>query len=269
MNSKRGFHAFLGPFALLFACAAALGDGAPAAKTEPATKDQQQGATQAKQPEPPPPPPFSQPKLSYKEAALATFESNDKFAPPKREGVAFIGSSLFQNWPNLARDMDPMPVINRGVGGTGTDKLIELYTLGVAQFKPKAIVVYCGDEDLSKPDADPKKAFQNVKDFVERVKSERPTLKIAFLSVKASPKHEACLEVQKKFNAMLKDFCGYNDNLSYIDIGSVALSPDGKIKTELFKKDGFHLNNQGYDFLAKELKPAISKLWTEASSKRL
>jgi len=252
-------------FASLFACFASMGDDAQP-KAEPASKEQQ-GMTPAKASEPAPPTPFTQAKLSYKEAALATFETNDKFAPPKREGIAFMGGSLFQNWPNLARDMEPMPVINRGVGGTGANKLIELYELGVSKFKPKAIVVYCGDEDLSKPDADPKKAFLNVKDFVERVKSERPTVKIALLSVKASPKHEACLEVQRKFNLMLKDFCGYNDNLSYIDISSVTLSPDGKIKTDLFKKDGFHLNNQGYDFLAKELKPSISKLWTEASPK--
>lgn len=206
------------------------------------------------------------PALPLKERAMKIFEANDKANPPKEGAAVFLGSSSIGAWGTLVKDMAPLPVVKRGVGGTKTGQMQELYELAVAPLKPKVIVYYCGDNDLTTPSSDPEAAFKNFVSFAERVKAELPKTKILFISVKPSEKRKAALEVQAKYNRMVKELCEKDKSLVYLAVTGATLAPDGKIRAEMLNKDGLHLNADGYAEWTRIVKPAVEKALAEAQS---
>src|SRR5688572_4050919 len=54
------------------------------------------------------------------QAAIATFAEQDRTSPPPKEGILFIGSSIFRQWSNVTEHMAPLPVFNRAFGGSRT-----------------------------------------------------------------------------------------------------------------------------------------------------
>ena len=76
----------------------------------------------------------------------------DKFA--RRDGVpsdviVFTGSSSIRYWSTLAADMSPLPVLNRGFGGSQIDDVTYYAERAVLRYKPRAIVFYAGENDMS------------------------------------------------------------------------------------------------------------------------
>ena len=52
------------------------------------------------------------------EADMRRFEDEMARTPPAPGGIVFAGSSSFTLWTTLADDLAPLPVINRGFGGS-------------------------------------------------------------------------------------------------------------------------------------------------------
>jgi hypothetical protein len=77
------------------------------------------------------------------------FVAADRAAPPAPCQVLFVVSSSFVEWrKNLAADMAPMPVINRGFGGSHIEYVNRWFDEIVAPYRPRAIVFYAGDNDI-------------------------------------------------------------------------------------------------------------------------
>lgn len=57
-------------------------------------------------------------RLQGWEPTIREFEQHDKAHPPKPGVIVFTGSSSITYWDNLASDMKPLYVINRGFGGS-------------------------------------------------------------------------------------------------------------------------------------------------------
>lgn len=73
----------------------------------------------------------------------------DRTSPPAACQVLFVGSSSIVKWrPTLAADMAPMPVINRGFGGSHVEYINRWFDEIVAPYRPRAIVFYAGENDL-------------------------------------------------------------------------------------------------------------------------
>jgi hypothetical protein len=52
------------------------------------------------------------------ESAIQKFEARDRLKPPPPIAIVFTGSSGITFWSTLEQDMAPLPVINRGFGGS-------------------------------------------------------------------------------------------------------------------------------------------------------
>jgi len=97
-------------------------------------------------------------------AEVDRFVEADKTSPPGACRVLFVGSSSSVKWKEtLASDMAPMPVINRGFGGSHVEYVNRWFDQIVAAYRPRAIVFYAGENDL---DAG-KSAARVVSDFDE------------------------------------------------------------------------------------------------------
>jgi len=88
------------------------------------------------------------------EPEIAAFEAADKASPPPPGQVLFIGSSSIRMWTTLATDMSPVPVLNRGFGGSKTGEVLAVFERIVLPCSPRVIVYYCGDNDLGTDNTD-------------------------------------------------------------------------------------------------------------------
>lgn len=189
------------------------------------------------------------------EKTIQQFEQQDKDNPPPKKAILFVGSSSIRMW-KVDKSFPKKDVINRGFGGSEIADSIHFAPRIILKHKPRIIVLYAGDNDIARGKS-PEQVSNDFKAFVQTIHEALPKTKIAFLAIKPSIKRWNLVEKMKKANAMIVKQCEENENLSYVDIFKPMLGEDGKPKSELFAKDGLHLNPQGYQLWTKVLTPHL------------
>src|SRR5262245_52424410 len=79
---------------------------------------------------------------------IAAFEAADRAQPPAERPIVFVGSSSIRLWDTLAADMAPLPVLNRGFGGSQLAHVVHFADRAVLRYRPRGVVLYCGGNDL-------------------------------------------------------------------------------------------------------------------------
>ena len=177
-------------------------------------------------------------------AEVDRYVKADQVARPAPCQVLFVGSSSIVNWrDSLAADMAPMPVINRGFGGSHIEYVNRWFDQIVAPYRPRAIVFYAGENDI---DAG-KSVDRVVADFDAFMARKTQVLgktPVYFISLKPSRLRFAQLPLQSQVNAALRARAGERRDLHYIDVVSPMLE-NGKPK-DIFRADGLHMTPEGY-----------------------
>lgn len=192
----------------------------------------------------------------------------DKASPPPSEAILGTGSSSMRMWTTLKTDLAPLPVFNRAFGGSVTKDTVQAAPLIITPYKPKVILYYCGDNDLAKPTASPTVAVDGFKTFVATVRKDLPNVRIVYLAIKPSIKRIDCLPIQKQANAAIAEWCAADPMLTFVDVASVLMGSDGKPDPACFLKDDLHMTPEGYKRWTAVVKPAVEKVWVEASGKK-
>ena len=118
----------------------------------------------------------------------------------------------------------------------------------VIPYQPRLIVVRAGGNDIAAGKT-PERVRDNFRAFAEKVRAKLPTVRIAYMTINATPSRWANVEQEKKTNQLIKEYISAGDNLDYIDTFDATMS-DGKPRPELFVKDRLHFNAAGYKILA-------------------
>lgn len=182
------------------------------------------------------------------------------FAGQDRQGVApssllFIGSSTIEMWgeDRLRHHFGAYgsPVVNRGIGGTQFDAILELKQELIYAQNPRAIILYSGDNDLL--NETPSAIIEDITNIIKDIRQHPKTASIPLflISVKPSPSRVAYLEKAKTLNGMMEKLRPQFDNLIYIDVFSIMLTSEGKPREDLFLEDKLHMNDRGYDLWQK------------------
>ena len=58
---------------------------------------------------------------------------------PARDGIVFVGSSIFHRWTNLTTQMAPLPVVNRAFDGAQTDDMLQEFARVLKPVLTKAL----------------------------------------------------------------------------------------------------------------------------------
>ena len=141
------------------------------------------------------------------EPTIQKFEQADKANPPKPGMIVFAGSSSFARWSTLVDDMKPLDVINRGFGGSQMSDLDYYAKRIVNVYRPKAVVVYEGDNDLaSTSPKTPEMVADGFRQFVQIVRADLPDTWIYFISIKPSKLRWNEWPKMKAANSMIRDF---------------------------------------------------------------
>lgn len=194
------------------------------------------------------------------ELEIQKFEVADNAQMPPNGAVLFVGSSSIRLWSTLEKDFAPLPVINRGFGGSTIPEVMYYAKRIIYKYRPGVIVFYGGENDIIE-NAAPPIAFQHFKKFIGETEKNLSNATVVFISAKPSPARWNRWREFQQFNSMVEQFAQNRPKLRYVDIGSALTGSDGQPDPALFTEDKLHMNNQGYERWTKILKPIVHELY--------
>lgn len=188
--------------------------------------------------------------------AMESFEKQDRENPPVQGGVLFLGSSSIRLWKTLAEDFPNVPVLNRGYGGSRIANSIYYFDKLVMPSKPRLIVFFAGGNDIS-AGATPEEVAADFREFCTKTHQVLPETRILFISLPFVESRWGQRAAIALANTYVAAFCHSDPRLTYVDMNSVILTPEGNVRPEFYLKDRLHMNAAGYAVWTKILKPLV------------
>ena len=184
---------------------------------------------------------------------IEAFAAQDRATPPERCKVVFTGSSSVRFWSTLAEDMAPIPVINRGFGGSQISDVNFYFDRVVGPYHPRAIFFYAGENDLhaGKAGSDVVVDFER---FMTLKTAKLGATPVYFISLKPSKARWAQKADQDAVNAKIRAMASTRADLDYVDVVPTMLQADGTPK-DIFIADGLHMTSAGYALWTAVVRP--------------
>lgn len=200
--------------------------------------------------------PAPEPAMEWSlQAEVDRFVAADRLAPPAACQVLFVGSSSIVKWKqSLAADMAPLPVINRGFGGSQIDDVNHAFDEIVAPYRPRAIVFYAGENDLDAGKS-VERVLADFDAFMARKSAVLGKTPVYFISLKPSKRRFAQLRLQARVNDAIRARSAERSDLRFIDVVPAMLE-NGRPKP-LFVLDGLHMNRDGYAIWTRLVRTAM------------
>ncbi len=205
-------------------------------------------------------------KDAWYEPEIRAFERADAASPPEPGQVLFIGSSSIRMWKTLERDMAPVPVLNRGFGGSKTGEVLAVFDRIVTPYAPSVIVYYCGDNDLGTNNTDWRSAAEGFIDFDRRARTQWPDIEVIYIPIKPSLARWNNWNAMRRANAAVHAYCDKTTGATYVDTATPMLTEDGTPDPRLFLEDGLHLNAAGYELWTSILREAVQDAWARQTA---
>lgn len=192
------------------------------------------------------------------ESAIAAFEAEDAASPPQKGGVVFLGSSSIRLW-DLDRWFPGLGAVNRGFGGSQFVDCVYYGKRILEPHLPKFVVVYSGDNDAA-ADKSPEQIAGDAQQLVELIWDLSPETRVAFIPAKPSVARWEIYDRIADGNARIEEMCRGDKRLVYIDVAPAMLGADGRPRADLFRDDGLHLNDAGYEIWTAQVQ-AVLDAW--------
>ena len=181
---------------------------------------------------------------------------NENF--PGKGKILFTGSSSIRFWDSLEEDMEPLKVLNRGFGGAQISHVIYHFEEIIKPYNPKAIVFFCGTNDLTALKT-PEETVHDFKKFYSLIRNQFGNIKVYMIGIKPSVERFYLDEEEKIFNNSIKLLASEDAYLEYIDVWDSMLNEDGSRMPELYIEDGLHMNKKGYEVWTKLVRKSLLK----------
>ena len=186
------------------------------------------------------------------------FKRLDKENFPGKGKILFTGSSSIRFWDSLEEDMEPLEVLNRGFGGAQISHVIYHFEEIIKPYEPKAIVFFCGTNDLTALKT-PEETVHDFKKFLSLVRNEFGNIKVYVIGIKPTVDRLYLDKEERIFNSLVSSLASDDAYLEYINIWDPMLNQDGSRMPELFIEDGLHMNEKGYEVWTKQVRKSLSK----------
>jgi len=103
----------------------------------------------------------------------------------------------------------------------------------------------------------PQQVLADYRALVAKVHAKLPKTRIAFVAVKPSIKRWNLVEKMREANALVQAETEKDERLVFVDVDRPMIGDDGKPRPELFKPDGLHLNEKGYELWSDLVRPYL------------
>jgi len=191
---------------------------------------------------------------------IEAFKRQDSISFPPKNAILFIGGSSFTNWRDVQAYFPSYKIINRGFGKSTLLDQIRYVNDIVFPYKPKQIVIYCGENDLAASDTvTGEMVLKRFTDLFNLIRKKLPNIPVIFISIKPSPSRWHLREKMITANTAIKNFLKTKPKTAFVDVYHKMLGADGKPMRDIFLEDELHMNAKGYAIWEKELKPHLLK----------
>ena len=176
---------------------------------------------------------------------IQQFLDADRTNPPPKNGILFVGSSSIRLWKTLAQDFPGQPVFNRGFGGSQIIDSVHYADLIITPYRPKRIVIYAGGNDINAGKS-PEQVYADFQILIDKIRKRLPQTEINYISIAPNPARWAQVDKVRATNRMIEDYARRHSKVTYIDVFSHMLGPDGQPKPDIYIADRLHMNENGY-----------------------
>ena len=177
---------------------------------------------------------------------------------PEEGSVICVGSSHMAKWTTLAEDLAPLRVYNMGIGGSRMQHAAELFVPRlVIPFKPRAVVLYEGSNDLA-TGLSPAEVLKQFRVLYRELHEALPETRLYVLGIVPSPgKRFERWEAIQEANQLLAAECAENSWMRFLDITTALLGEDGKPRPECFIPNDVHMTPKGYETWKAVIAPVL------------
>ena len=183
----------------------------------------------------------------------------DQMYKPRVNPVLFVGSSSIRKWDDCTQIFAKYNALNRGIGGAVINDITYYLNDVVFPYHPKQIVLYVGENDLPNDKVTPDTVLNRTVKLYKAIRAKLPTVPIVYISIKPSPSRDKFKEKAVASNTLIKKFLAGEANTTFVNVYSLMLTKDGKLRPELFVEDMLHMNAKGYAIWRKAVEPHLLK----------
>ena len=193
------------------------------------------------------------------EGEIKAFAMSDSIVAPLQGKIVFAGSSSFAKWKDINQYFPGYPIINRGFGGSNLLDLILYVNETITKYKPKQVVIYCGENDLASSDTvSPEIVLDRFSILFNLIRKQLGNKSnITFVSIKPSISRWRLEAKIVAANALIANFIAKQTNANYINIHNAMLQGDGSVMKDIFIADNLHMNAKGYAIWQKIIAPSL------------
>lgn len=159
--------------------------------------------------------------------------------------VVFTGSSSIRMWDDLENLFPGFQVLNNGFGGSEFTDLIHYKNELIYSYSPDILFIYEGDNDINSR-KNPSEILASAAFLYADIKRLLPDTKTYFISPKPSISRWNLKDDYEMLNELLKDFCSFDEQLTFIDVWTPMMDENGEVRKDLFIEDDLHMNEIGY-----------------------
>ena len=204
---------------------------------------------------------------NFWEWQIKQYERRERRKFPPKGGILFIGSSSIRYWKTLKRDMKPLPVINRGFGGSHIRHILHYDERIVFPYKPKIVVIYSGENDLS-AGVSVEKVVTHLELVITKIRQRLPGTRFFYISIKPSLLRYRRWPLFKVANASIKSWIATQKDVEYIDVSKAMHTSSGRLRRDIFVWDRLHMNRKGYKLWTPIVRTRVMKTWQQLNSKK-
>jgi lysophospholipase L1-like esterase len=191
---------------------------------------------------------------------IAEFKRKDSLQHPPVNAILFVGSSSFRKWNSIQADFPGYPIINRGFGGSGFDDLIHYAGDIIYPYRPKQVVIYCGDNDLASDEkVSGREVYKKFQHLYDLIRKHLGNVDILYVSIKPSPSREKLMPEMELANDLIHNFMASHSHAAFVDVYHLMLNAQGHPMDDLFIGDKLHMNEKGYKLWQQAIQPYLDK----------
>ena len=188
---------------------------------------------------------------------MGGFNLEDEIIGERPGAIVATGSSSMRFWDHrIHQDLAPLTIISRGFGGSNMNDVLTYLDTLVLKHKPRAVMLYEGDNDVAQgvPVETILKTFESA---ITKIHQQDDDIRIYLLSVKPSISRVEMWPTMLEVNEGLRSIAETNERITYIDVATPMLNPDGSMREDLFVSDMLHMNQKGYDIWRNVVAPVL------------
>jgi lysophospholipase L1-like esterase len=189
------------------------------------------------------------------ESEIKKLEARDQAESDPESAILFIGSSSIRMWETIEQDIAPYKPIRRGYGGAKFSDVAVYAKRLICPHQYRALAIFVGNDVAGKPDDHSVADIEALVRHILKVAAEHsPETPMFLIEVTPTPQRFAAWSKIRQANAALREISLTTPHTYFIPTAESYLDESKQPRADLFRDDGLHQNQAGYELWATLIK---------------